>query len=266
MRLDLWESGRQEIAAKEFLSRKDIEELILPADITSIGNWAFAHMKNLEYITFPRKEIHLGKDIFLGCDGLKQVRLKGEENDFLSDAGCMLAGLLPREGTLSLLMPKEIGSGEWFFRADEFLTEFLEEEDESGFQPMWFGGEEDYDDNETNVALYREKRRTEKLALAITRLLHDAGLTAEHRKQLYLFLQNTLAGTEEAPWQFLAARYGQQSQVFRIVAQAGCVAEKNEQMVLRVMENGSPEGRAFLLQWCAEHLRTTGGWIENLSL
>ena len=45
------------IGAKAFLSCKTIEKLWLPDTVRKIGDWAFAHMKNLKEITLPAETI-----------------------------------------------------------------------------------------------------------------------------------------------------------------------------------------------------------------
>ncbi len=79
MRLDLSGCEEREIAAKAYLSRKDIEELILSDRTERIGNWAFAHMKKLERLIVPCRELILGKEILKGCDALVHIGVRNRE-------------------------------------------------------------------------------------------------------------------------------------------------------------------------------------------
>ena len=63
------------IGAKAFLSCKTIEKLWLPDSIREIGDWAFAHMKNLKEITLPAETITFGKQVFMGREQLTRVHV-----------------------------------------------------------------------------------------------------------------------------------------------------------------------------------------------
>ena len=46
-----------QIGGKAFLSCKSIKKLEIAGSVTGIGDWAFAHMQNLEILILPRHEL-----------------------------------------------------------------------------------------------------------------------------------------------------------------------------------------------------------------
>ncbi len=281
MREDLRTSGLTEVAAKAYLSRKDIEELFLPDTVEQIGNWAFAHMKNLKKLVVPRRAIQLGKEVFKGCDKLDRVVIEpyrmNDAEDYdaengsseakrAEDVAYLLAAALRYLGTQELFVPKQVGSDEWLAQFDEKLLEFLDGGDEVGFNPMWFGGEEDYNDNDTNVEIYRKKRQQEKLSVVMLRLFHDTGLSEEARGLCQEFLRNTLLeGDVSEFWHFLAETYGVQSRLIGVLTDAGCICLQNQKFVLRVFSDIGPEGKASLVAWYAKQT-VQDGFFAGLDL
>jgi len=65
-----------EIAAYEY-ARRDIREVILPGRVTSIGNDAFYHCKNLISVEIPSSVTSIGDGAFAACDNLKEVYYTG---------------------------------------------------------------------------------------------------------------------------------------------------------------------------------------------
>ena len=50
-----------------------ITDLIIPDDVTAIGNYAFSHDTSLASVTFPRSLATVGQAAFAGCDNLSRV-------------------------------------------------------------------------------------------------------------------------------------------------------------------------------------------------
>ena len=60
---------------KTVLGIKELESLVIPEGITSIGDFAFSICGKLEHISFPQSLIHIGSSAFCGCASLKQITL-----------------------------------------------------------------------------------------------------------------------------------------------------------------------------------------------
>lgn len=256
---DLRASGLTEIAPKAYLSRKDIEELVLPDTIEEIGNWAFAHMKKLRRLVVPCREIRLGKEVFKGCEALEQVCIESRQpgcgverhrEKEAADAAYLLAAALRYFGAQELFVPQLFATQDWFAQVDTEFLNFLSGCDENGFNPMWFGGEEDYNDNDTNVEIYRRLRQKEKLSVVMCRLLHDAQMTVECRERYHSFLRSLLLdGEAEVLWQFLAGQYAENSGLISVLTESGCVSAQNREAVLQRLSGIGAEGKALLLTW-----------------
>lgn len=256
---DLRASGLTEIAPKAYLSRKDIEELVLPDTIEEIGNWAFAHMKKLRRLVVPCREIRLGKEVFKGCEALEQVCIESWQAECgvercrkkeAADAAYLLAAALRYFCAQELFVPQSFATQAWFAQVDTEFFYFLSGCDENGFNPMWFGGEEDYNDNDTNVEIYRRLRQKEKLSVIMCRLLHDAQMTGECRERYHSFLRSLLLdGEAEVLWQFLAGQYAENSGLISVLTESGCVSAQNREAVLQRLSGIGAEGKALLLTW-----------------
>ncbi len=56
-----------------FISRKNVEEIILEDGIMNIGNYSFFHCENLANISIPNSVIKIGQYAFYGCRGLTNI-------------------------------------------------------------------------------------------------------------------------------------------------------------------------------------------------
>ena len=65
-----------------FAKALDIEKFIIPANVTSIGYWAFEDCVNLSSIEIPKSVIIIGGSAFHNCPKLKDVYYTGSEEDW----------------------------------------------------------------------------------------------------------------------------------------------------------------------------------------
>lgn len=194
-----------EIAAKAYLSRKDIKEFTVPDSVDEIGDWAFAFMKNLEVLYVPAKPLTIGKEILKGCDHLQDIFCYEASNHVISGQEEPDDKLLGYESTpesrlfasavkyldiYTLFSPEEMGTKDWFFSLDEQLINWLEQDDLTGFTPQWFGGEEDYlEDATNNKAFYENRQRKKKAMFLFQRLDCQRYLSEQSRIQYMKSLQ-----------------------------------------------------------------------------
>ncbi len=178
------------IGAKAFLSCKTIKKLEIAGSVTEIGDWAFAHMQNLEVLVLPFRELAFGRKVFLDCGKLVQVQIKGDESVnpglpyFLASA----VRVLKQE---ELCKPNEAADStkhkEWMEAYDFALMQFLLEEDEKGFDPVFFGWfrVEDIDDQ---LPGFLAKKRRDKVKLIFERLFYSFYLKEENKKWMLVYL------------------------------------------------------------------------------
>ena len=188
------------IGAKAFLSCKEVETLVLPETLEIVEDWAFAHMKQLQEITFPVKKIKFGKKVFLGCENLKKVHLQGTAKSE-GNAGMpfLLASMFryfPEERLQNLeLAGSMTGQSSWLADYDEALTAYLARPDDYDFEPAFIGwfDVEDVDDQKCRFVLQQQKT---KIELVFQRLIYSEGLAETVRRNLaeYLLRDGKKAG------------------------------------------------------------------------
>lgn len=157
------------ITKKQFMSRKDLFEYIIPDGVTGIGDWAFADCDNLQMLSFPMSVEQIGRHIVEGCDKLKMIMVrdlkKGEQLKYL------LAHVFYEFDFPFLNTICEVGTMTWMEELDTRLLSFLQSDDAEGFAPFLAGGEEDYADVQETREAYCTGRRMRKFAFVSERLL-----------------------------------------------------------------------------------------------
>lgn len=252
------EEGSQEVSAKAYLGRQDISEILVPRQVTKIGNWAFSHMKNLKVIWIPAQSIEFGRDVFDECIRLEEVRLYGEGMSVANaNATHLLADALVYLKGESLCTP-DCGTAEWMERYDALLADYLHADEDADFDFMWFGGEEDYDDTDTNVAKYRKEKRMIKAELIYNRLLEPDHLATKVRETLYECLrqmvpESSLAISKKSvdicneSLELICQKYSQDVRYIKIFTDAGCMTEKNADYIMEHAKSLGTELKAWLL-------------------
>lgn len=252
------EEGSQEVSAKAYLGRQDIREILVPVQVTQIGNWAFSHMKNLKVIWIPAQSIEFGRDVFDECIRLEEVRLYGEDMSVTNaNATHLLADALVYLKGESLCTP-DCGTAEWMERYDALLVDYLHADEDADFDFMWFGGEEDYDDTDTNVAKYRKEKRMIKAELIYNRLLESDHLATNVREVLYACLKQMIPESKDAipkgtvdisneSLELICQKYSQDVRYIKIFTDAGCMTEQNADYIIELAKSLGTELKAWLL-------------------
>lgn len=236
------------IGNKSFLSVKCIEQLTLPDTITTIEDWAFAHMKNLSRLILPANNISFGRKVFLGCDSLKEIRLSNYSN-LPEGLSFLLASALrhfPRYCFAQLeTLKQEQGQRDWLEQYDISLLTFIDLADEIGFEPAFIGwfDVEDVDDQKLK---YIKEQKLTKLLLLFQRLHYDLYLEDTTREMLYKhlasradFLADSLIAEEitfEDPVHY-----------FRIWESGESLSEEIIRKLIDQMQITDPELKSFLL-------------------
>ena len=83
-------STNQEIGAEQFKNFKSLETVVLPDDITSIGDYAFYGCTNLTSLSLPSSLTHIGEYVFNECSALSYttydnaIYLGNDENPYIA--------------------------------------------------------------------------------------------------------------------------------------------------------------------------------------
>ncbi len=249
-----------QIGKKGFLSCKHLKSIQLPDTVEEIGDWAFASCSALERVILPRRPIRFGKAVFLDCKSLG--RISGGEESF-SDP--LLAAAVREMDAYYLLDPMEAGSPEWLKKWDARLASILNAPDQEGYSRQVLCGEEDY--GSTDMGAYVNRRRKQKVRLALLRCLYSQGLLPELEKELkdYL-LAHTKGGESEETWQVILEEHGEHREYYSLFTEMGCVGEENLDGILSDIGEEHPEMKAYFLRCMEEKGARQDFFADLLSL
>jgi len=182
--------GIREIKSKAYLGERSIRELILSKEVEIIGQWAFAHMKALQRLKVPRRELTMEKEILLGCDNLQEIVIVEDDGTENKEEAALLGCAIRLLGKQELFAPMQVGTPLWYEKWDEIVIAFLHEEDGERFIPVFFGGEEDYcKDEATDLEMYCQMIRRRKLTLCFERLKQPKCLAEDKKKQYRAYIE-----------------------------------------------------------------------------
>lgn len=248
-----------EILPKAFLGKRRIEQIALPSEISCIGDWAFAHMTGLKTLTMPSKDISLGKQVFLDCPLLTEIKLIPAVQDpalpsYLATVTMTLKNPL-------LFLPACAGSESWYEDFDRAVCHFLTRPDDEGFEPVYLGWFEDEDVMTTQHPAYVQKTRLEKAALALKRLRYP-NVLKDHSREIY---ENYIVSHLEAGvWELLCTpAYAADCSYFKILMDLGLVREDNiDGFLADLNREGACEAVAMLLHYKETHLQKKDFWDD----
>ncbi len=257
------------IGKKAFLGQKMLREVVIPDSIEEIGEWAFAHCSNLNFVHIPAKEISFGKGAFKDCVSLKEFVLSKEETVSDGEGGRLSSGGVGNPNTSAqigallaavpvlldapyLLSPTEAGELNWLEKWDARLLALLEKPDREGYSKQVLCGEEDL---MASIDVYLAERRRQKAFLCYVRLQYDLGLSGELKEVLQKRLKEHTKGCEsEAAWEILLEQEAT-GELLQIFADAGCITEENFEDLLSDLPGEDAEKRAWLLRYRDAHMQ-----------
>ncbi|MDO4292403.1 MAG: leucine-rich repeat protein [Eubacteriales bacterium] len=253
-----------QIGKKCFLNNKRLRSVVVPDSVGEIGSWAFAHCRYLEWVELPRRELTLGREIFIGSGRLEQIRLRstgrtgGEAfRDVPEGTAQLLAVAAVRLSMPHLLSAAEAGTKEWLRRWDARLAVLMGEDDAEGFERFAPSGVEDAGD--TDAERFASRRRREKARLAMTRLLYPAGLEESFAALLEEYLRSHTKGSAcEEAWQVLLEECDGKREYYELFARLGCIGADNIDAALQDLGGRHTEMKAWLLRYQAEHFAGQG--------
>ncbi len=236
------------IGDKAFLSKKEVFSLKLPENIKRFGNWAFAHMQQLESITVPANEILLGKQSFLDCPNLRTVFVEGDTSGN-PGSPFLLATTVGKLKAEALFLPKEISSKTeheaYMKRYDDRLASFIQEPDEKGYEPFFYGWFNDEDGDLVQKPRFIKQKREDKLSLIMLRLQYDLYLQKETKEVLVSYMKEHF---RENLWDMIINEYGKEVVYMKILAEAGLLSTDVRQELVEALSPGDAEVVAFLLR------------------
>lgn len=246
------------VEAKAYLGRHDIYEFRVPYTVSHIGDWAFAGARNLERLWLPARNIEFGRCVFDKCVRLRNVFLYGKDGEAYTSsesASRVLADYLTK--ICGFTSAWCFRGGEWneYLRGDECgggmsaydreLIRYISLPEDEGFEPMWFGGEEDYDDATTNVGKYMHEKRMERIGVVYDRLAGSVRPGGEVSERLYEYFRKLMPET----FLYLCEREPENVDFFHCFLESGCVTKDILPYVHTFCHKLSTENNALLLEY-----------------
>ena len=235
------------IGRKAFLSRKKLREIILPDTIEEVGDWAFAYCGGLVQVSFGGGKVRFGKDVFKECGCLERIYFKETVNEDQVGISLLMAAAVQMMDAYYLLDLSEAGSSEWLAKWDARLLTMLRTPDQEGYSKQVLCGEEDY--GSTDLEAFVSNKRKRKVRLALLRLLHPQGLSAELRGELEEFLRSlTKGGKGEETWLVVKDEHGDDREYYKLFSDLDCIHDENFEEILADIGEEHPEMKAFFLR------------------
>ena len=255
------------IGAKAFLSCKTVEKLWLPDSIREIGDWAFAHMKNLKEIALPAETIAFGKQVFMGCEQLTRVHVvvkhredgekdkespdeaKAWECSLYEDLEYFLATMFCHFESgqlmdLSILQTEE-GQKKWIEKYDQVLCEYLAEDDAVRFVPAFIGWF-DVEDLDEQKKRYVNQVKCKKLEITLQRLLYDANINESTKRQLAKYVEEREKSMLEL-FQDREKELGNDIRYYKLWNTLGGLKNDQARILLEANDWADTEIKAYLL-------------------
>ena len=85
-----------------YINDQEIKDLVIPNNVTSIGNYAFSYCSSLTSITIPNSVTSIGNSAFSGCAGLREISLGSQ----VKTIGAEAFALCPRIYEVTCLAPE----------------------------------------------------------------------------------------------------------------------------------------------------------------
>lgn len=260
------------IAPKAFLGQRTITQLILPAHLKVLGDWAFAHMTGLKALSLPPSHIRLEKQVFLDCPALSEIRINRstqDNSDVTEDPALpsYLAMVISVLKNLPLFRPDLAGDMEWYKSFDKAVCHLLSRPDDEGFEPVYLGWFEDEDVMATQYPAYIREKQLQKAALSMKRLRFPFHLFPEAQKVYEAYVASHF---QNGVWeQFCTPEYVSDSCYIKILIDLGCITEENINGLLsdlnRLNSCETAEVTAMLLHYRETSLQKADFW-DNLNL
>ncbi len=235
------------VPRKYCLGSRRLRQVILPYNIHSIEDWAFAHCRDLRELWLPKKKIKVGQGILDGCNQLSKIifyelnngniRFYEQEGELLACAEKFAPGNEVFDGT-------EIGTANWYEWLDRQICRYLRTPDDEGFDPFLAGGEEDYEEPENHLDYYMFARKQKKISVLFARFRQENYLSKE-RQEIYA---SYLSEQEEALFAVLLEKREQAYESLVLCEKQGVLTLENADRLLRKMVDPCyTESRGYLL-------------------
>jgi len=245
-----------EIAKKALLGVNGLRHIILPASVTTIGDWAFSHCIHLVSLVILGENVSFGRGMLEGCARLKSICVGYSGED---DLAYLTAAAINRLQAVYLLGSSDAGSEKWYQNFDSSLIQFLEESDYAGSSEAALCGEEDisYDDIRSVDgellgvdAAYIWGVRKNKSYLCLLRLIHNEKMSDGTREYLENYIEEHSAGRENnAAWLTIREDLYEDNTFLNLYLEITAPSVSDIELMLADLGNDHPQMKAQLLKY-----------------
>lgn len=245
------------IDAKAFLGQRQIEVIELPEFLVEIGDWAFAHMKNLKKVYFPANEIAIGKQIFQNCEKLEELPIcLKKDMDPKSATAISYYGvaLFQYMKNQLLFTPHRMGSSEWYQDFDQEVLRFLSRPDGEDFEPVILGWFNDEDYMETQYPSHVATIQGVKARLALMRLRFPVHLVADVKLQYEHYISTHI---DDGVWDVLISSTCILDLAYlRVVLALSCIDEDHvDDCMHDLVRQNASEAVVLLMEYKDSHFK-----------
>lgn len=244
------------IARKAYMGNRTLCELVVPADIREIGDWAFAKCVNLKRVIIESDpgQVVFSRGVFDGCRSLTEISFVSEDKD-LSYLAAACANGLPTGDFL--LRDSQLGNSFWYSRWDLAFTGYLKRDDYDDYSNNAVCGEEDISfdgiasvdgeflgiscDYALNVAI-------SKCELCYMRLMHDTLCKDEDREISRAYIkEHTLGRENSASWITLIQNHKSEIPYFELYIDIALPDAESLDAMISALPAEAVEAKAYLI-------------------
>lgn len=272
--MTILQTSTNQIPKKAYLGDRKLTEVMVPYGVTELSDWAFAGCKNLELVLLPDTIQQIGKDVFLNCTRLKRLLIFDKKQETIFEEGNvpLWNSRESIEGELIMYAVCWLGIPETmilFFRnrrqflkdIREQIASYLARPDDEGFDPFLAGGEEDYDDRESDPDYYCRRERLKKVVLLGRYLLlaqmcpQEYGIEEKAREQWLTYMRK-----QKETYQLFHEEEHLVKELFVLYEKLDLFDKDIVSELLEQVTGQQVELRALLLRKQEEYLQMESGW------
>lgn len=232
------------IGKKAFLGQRSIAEVTVPESVCEIGDYAFAQCPSLRRVVLCGEGVRVSRAAFVESRGIEHICYGRDEDTCLS---ALTAALIVRLHADYLLADEHIGSDDWYGKWDNELRRYLAQDDAEGYTDLVLCGEEDIQFDESEYVM---KKRMDKAALCLTRLMNDESLAADMKRICTDYVLAHVKGCEDdAAWRALLCFYPENLPYFKLFAELGDIRDGAKDEMIADMGDVASETKAFIMEY-----------------
>ncbi len=253
-----------EIPKKAVLGNRNVDMIIVPYGVKEIGDWAFAHCPMLKEIWLPDTVEKYGRDIFLDDDKLEKIVVYSKQeteqlyyvNEDMPELFAIAVKCFEKSETYRFSNLFDESWLKWF---DSNLSDYIDEPDETGFNPFLAGGEEDYEDPENDIEYYKKKQRERKCGAILKRLKSAKEPSVSYMEKYKAHINKHKSDAIR----FILDNKQESFNYLKIYAEHDFIEEKDIPSLLESFSDESYiDSKAYIIKYKEQHFKNKNIWDD----